>query len=181
MSMLDESTRPRRPKGTGAPTPAGQVGQRTLVNVHRHLRDELTRIQQAVAQVAAERLPPEQARDLINRTAMRQNEWTLGAFCAAYCRVLSVHHTIEDEALFPSLRRADASLGPVLERLEQEHEIIAEVLDTLDRSLVSLINGHDGIDEVRAVADQLADVLLSHLAYEEEELLDPIGEFSIVV
>lgn len=183
VSALDEATRPRRARRPrDAPvTPAGRAGQRTLVGVHRHLRAELARIQELIGQVVENRVPPHDARELINRTTLRQNYWTLGAFCAAYCRVVSVHHTIEDVSLFPTLRSADGSLAPVLDRLGEEHEVIAGVLDALDRALVELIAERAGPDEARAAADELSAVLLSHLAYEEEELLDPIGEFSIVV
>jgi hemerythrin-like domain-containing protein len=181
-STLDEATRPRLPKRTdAAPTPSGRVGQRTLVAVHQHLRSELAQIRQVVDDVAANVVSAAQARDLVQRTSMRQNYWTLGAFCAAYCRVVSVHHTIEDQRLFPDLRSADGSLAPVLDRLSAEHELIAGMLDEVDRALVDLIGGRCEPDAVRAVVDRLSTVMLSHLAYEEEELLEPIGQLSIVV
>jgi hemerythrin-like domain-containing protein len=182
MTQIDESTRPRRPRNESATvTPTGAIGQRTLVGVHDHLRAELVRILEVIEQVAEQQLTPQQARELVNRTAMRRNHWTLGAFCASYCRVVSVHHTIEDQALFPTLRNADATLGPVLDRLGEEHEVIAGLLDALDSALVDLIAGRCEPAGVREAAGQLSDVLTSHLAYEEEELLGPIGEFSIVV
>lgn len=183
-SILDEATRPRRAKSDsrdGTATAAGRLGQRTLASVHQHLRTELARILDVIEEVAANRVTADQARELINRTAMRQNHWTLGAFCAAYCRVVSVHHTIEDEALFPSLRQADGSLGPVLDRLGAEHEVIAGMLDALDRALVDFVGDRLDVDGVRAAARRLSAMMLSHLAYEEEELLGPIGEFSIMV
>lgn len=188
IDALDDATRPRRPRQAGrtdgaahAVTASGQAGQRTLVAVHRHLRDELNRIQDVVDQVASNRLPPEQARELINQTTIRQNYWTLGAFCAAYCRVVSMHHSIEDAALFPTLRAADGSLGPVLDRLGAEHEVIAGLLEALDRALVELIAGQAEPDDVRVAVGELAGALLSHLDYEEDELLDPIGELSILL
>jgi hemerythrin-like domain-containing protein len=75
-------------------------------------------------------------RALINRLTLRQNYWTLGAFCAQYCRILSLHHTIEDQVMFLELRGENGSLSDVLERLSEEHEVIAEVLDRFDRALV---------------------------------------------
>ena len=80
---------------------------------------------------------------------MRQNYWTLGAFCASYCRVVSVHHTIEDERMFVELRGGDADLGPVLDRLSEEHEEIAGVLTRLDRALVAMITDTDQLPAVR--------------------------------
>ena len=121
------------------------------------------------------------ARSLLNRMAMRQNYWTLGAFCAQYCRVVSVHHTIEDYQLFPSLRRGEGALGPVLDRLHSEHEIIAEQIDRLDRALVEMMNDPSKVDGVQRAADDLSDMLLSHFAYEEDEILGPLGRSGIVV
>ena len=34
---------------------------------------------------------------------MRQNDWTLGAYCASYCRVVTGHHSLEDAEVFPHL------------------------------------------------------------------------------
>jgi hemerythrin-like domain-containing protein len=123
------------------------------------------------------------ARSLVNRLTMRQNYWSVGAFCAAYCRILSVHHTIEDEHMFADLRRRDDALEPVLQRLSEEHEVIAEILDRLDRSLVALVADHTAAArEVALTAvDELAEVLLSHLAYEEEELVGPLSRLGLVV
>jgi hemerythrin-like domain-containing protein len=149
--------------------------------VHDHLRQELAEIQQAAASVAAGRLDPASARSLINRMTMRQNYWTLGTFCAQYCRVVSIHHTIEDRHMFPALRREDEALSAVLARLGEEHEIIAEVIERFDRVLVAMLTEPSGVAEVRRLASELGDALLSHLAYEENELLGPLGRSSIVV
>lgn len=66
---------------------------------------------------------------------MRKNYWTLGAFCAAYCRVVSVDDAIEHQQLFPDLEGADKSLGSVLARLKHEYEGIAKVLGEVDTAL----------------------------------------------
>ncbi|HEY0641327.1 MAG TPA: hemerythrin domain-containing protein [Pseudonocardiaceae bacterium] len=181
---LDEATRPRRPlAGPGAepPSPAGRAGQRTLTQVHEHLRGELQRVRRLTEDVCAQRISPADARDAINRTAMRQNHWTLGAFCASYCRVVTAHHTIEDVHLFTGLRTADATLAPVLDRLGEEHDVIAAMLDELDTALVALVRGECDADAVRDTVERFAAALLSHLDYEEEQLLEPIGRLSILV
>lgn len=165
----------------GPVTPSGHASQQTLLQVHDHLRQELGDIQQAVAEVAAGRLDPEAARSLISRLTLRQNDWTLGLFCARYCRVVSIHHTIEDRHLFPALRQEDEALAAVLSRLGEEHEIIAVVLERFDRRLVAMMTAPAGLAEVRRLATELGEALLSHLAYEETELLGPLGHSSIVV
>jgi hemerythrin-like domain-containing protein len=118
---------------------------------------------------------------LINQLTMRQNYWTLGAFCASYCRVLTTHHTIEDEHMFVALGQAQESLAPVLARLGREHEVIAGVLTGLDEALVAMVADPARLDEVRDRVELLAEALLSHLDYEEEELVEPLGRLDILV
>ena len=85
-------------------TPTGRQAQQTLLADHEHLRRELAEIREAAQAVAAGALDPA-ARSLITALTIRQNYWMLGAFCAQYCRVVALHHTIEDQRLFPDLRR----------------------------------------------------------------------------
>jgi hemerythrin-like domain-containing protein len=109
---------------------------------------------------------------------MRQNNWTLGTFCESYCRVVTVHHTIEDQSLFPYLRHHDPRLGPVIDRLQAEHRVIHDVLDGVDRALVAFISATDqgaALANLRSAADLLSDSLRSHLSYEERELVEPIA------
>src|SRR5688572_285273 len=100
---------------------------------------------------------------------MRQNNWTLGAYCESYCRVLTMHHTAEDALLFPQLRRQDPGLAPVVARLEEEHHAIAGVLERVDSALVSLAADPTRIGELQEAVDILTDALLSHLSYEERQ------------
>ncbi|MDQ2805908.1 MAG: LLM class flavin-dependent oxidoreductase [Chloroflexota bacterium] len=181
-AALHEEQRPHLVHDTEEPvTATGRQSQETLIQVHEHLRTELRELQEAAAQVALGALDPAAARSLLNRMAIRQNYWTLGAFCAQYCRVVSIHHSIEDYQMFPSLHRADQSLKPVLDKLHGEHEVIAEQIDRVDRALVDMMNNPDQLAAVQRVADQLGQMLLSHLAYEEDELLGPLGRSTIAV
>jgi hemerythrin-like domain-containing protein len=160
---------------------ASEQGQQLLVTVHNHLRDELEQLRQLIRDVRQGATGPAEARSYLNRMAMRQNYWTLGAFCANYCRVLSMHHAIEDQRMFPDLRRGDESLGPVLDRLAAEHEVIAGVLDEVDRALVAMVGDENRLDETEDAVDRLADVLLTHLQDEEDALLGPIGRLGLNV
>ena len=179
---LDDASRPRLPKRDLAElTPAQRTAGQHLVAIHDHLRAELSQLVGVIDQVAAGRADPAAARGLINQLTMRQNYWTLGAFCASYCRVLTTHHTIEDEHMFVALGKAQESLAPVLDRLGREHEVIAGVLTGLDEALVAMVADPARLDEVRDRVELLADQLLSHLAYEEEELVEPLGRLDILV
>lgn len=157
----------------------GRAGQQTLLAIHEHLRQELAKLRQVIQEVREGRSSAAQARSYLNTMTMRQNYWTLGAFCAAYCRVVSVHHAIEDQSLFPDLKNADQSLGPILERLQHEHEGIATLLGEVDAGLVAMVEDEKRLDETGTAVDHLSDALLAHLKYEEEKLLEPIGRLAI--
>lgn len=57
-----------------------------------------------------------------------------------------------DASVFPHLRRSEPGLGPVLDRLHEEHAVIHEVHEQFDRAVVRLVaedgTGHAG-EEVR--------------------------------
>ena len=172
----DESARPTFPvPATFSYTAAQQAAPQHLIDVHDGLRAELERLRDLVRQVADGRLAVGAARSAINRMTLRQNNWTLGAYCEQYCRIVTGHHTLEDVSVFPHLRRV-AGTGPVLDRLTYEHEVIAELLDYLDQALVALVADEvEGTAQLEQVLDLVTDALLSHLAYEERELLHPLA------
>ncbi|WP_432051094.1 LLM class flavin-dependent oxidoreductase [Verrucosispora sp. NA02020] len=175
--VWDESARPSgpAPDPTRTYTTHEQAGAQHLIDVHDGLRSELAQIQDLIEQVAAGLVDVGTARSHINTMTMRQNKWTLGTYCESYCRVVTTHHTIEDRSLFPHLRRTDPRLTPVIDRLEAEHHAIHDVLEGVDRALVAFVATPDGTAELRAAVDLLSDTLLSHLAYEERELVEPIA------
>ncbi len=115
------------------------------------------------------------ARSTINEMTMRQNDWTLGAYCASYCRVVAGHHSMEDQSIFPHLRSADTRLEPVVDRLVEEHHVIHDVLERLDAALVHLVANPGEMSGLDDALDLLSDTLLSHLAYEEQQLVEPLA------
>ncbi|MEN3356123.1 MAG: hypothetical protein V7637_105 [Mycobacteriales bacterium] len=176
---LDEATRPRAPKQPGAVPAEGRYRQRALVAIHDHLRHDLARIIRAVEAVAAGELDAGTARGLVNDSSIRQNYQLTGTFCAQYCQIVTMHHTIESRHLFPDMAALEPSLQPVLTRLHEEHDVVHEILISLDGLLVRMINDNDGAAAVAAEARRLQTALLSHLGYEEEELLDPLGRLPL--
>jgi alkanesulfonate monooxygenase SsuD/methylene tetrahydromethanopterin reductase-like flavin-dependent oxidoreductase (luciferase family) len=175
--VWDERARPTGP----APdpdrtyTPRELASGRHLIEVHDGLRGELAQIHDLIDQVEAGQIDVGTARSHINTMTMRQNNWTLGTYCESYCRIVTTHHTIEDRSLFPHLRRSDPRLAEVVDRLEQEHHVIHEVLEGVDKALVEMVSGPGGTAGLRAAVDLLSDTLLSHLAYEERELVEPLA------
>ena len=129
----------------GAPAPGD--GDH-LVAIHDHLRSELAQVQDLVEQVARGHVDVAAARSLVSTMTLRQNDWTLGTYCESYCRVVTMHHTIEDSSMYPRLRAAEPSLGPALDRMLEEHHEIAGLLEDVDRALVGMVGG--GRDRRRA-------------------------------
>jgi alkanesulfonate monooxygenase SsuD/methylene tetrahydromethanopterin reductase-like flavin-dependent oxidoreductase (luciferase family) len=177
--LWDEATRPVAP-----PAPAGHVyapharriGQH-LVEVHGGLRQELEQIHSVIAQVRAGALSIGDARSALHETALRQNNWELSAYCATYCTRITQHHGLEDGQVFPHLRRADPGLAPVIDRLEQEHVVIHEVIEGVDQALIDLVRSDGDFTALQAAMDRLSETLLSHLAYEEEQLVEPLSRY----
>lgn len=176
---LDESSRPSAP-----PPPAdhvytrqGRAVGRHLAQVHDHLRSELSQLREILRQVKQGSLTIGGAREAISEMTMRQNNWTLGAYCASYCAVVAGHHGLEDQAIFPHLRSADPGLAPVIDRLQAEHLVIHQVMQDVDRALVSLVKSPGDFSDVDAAVDALAETLLSHLRYEEREITEPLSRF----
>ena len=186
-TVWDESARPLAP----APDPAARYTEsdrsyaRDLVGVHNHLRSELAQLRDMISQVAAGSLDVAVARSEISKLTMRQNQWTVGAYCESYCRLVGLHHTIESTELFPGLSRLDGRLAPVTERLHAEHEVIAGLLARVDAALVALValvtDPVRGMPALEAAVDLLTDALLSHLSYEEHQLLEPLARFGPVL
>jgi hypothetical protein len=177
VALWDEASRPRGPEPDPGRryTPDQLAAGKHLVNVHDQLRAELTQLMSLIEQVASGALEAGAARSFINQMTMRQNNWTLGAYCAQYCRVVTTHHALEDQSIFPHLKRSDPELAPVIDRLEEEHHVIADVLEHVDRALVAMVSDDDGMQQLRGAVDLLTDTLLSHLSYEERELVEPLA------
>ena len=174
----DDATRPAGP----APDPDArysadqQAAGRHLIDVHDALRAELDRLRDLIGQVERGESGAGDVRAYLNRMTIRQNQWTLGVYCMSYCRIVAGHHTLEDRSVFPHLRRRDPRLGDVIGRLEEEHDVITGLLDRIDAALVAMVEPDgNGVAPVRAAVDLLSDALLSHLSYEERELVEPLA------
>ena len=177
--LWDESVRPTRAESSPdvTYTRLGRAVGSHLIAVHDHLRDELNKIRQLIESVEAGALSPPEAIVSLDQFAIRQNNWTIGAYCAAYYRMIALHHGLEDSEIFPHLRTCEAQLEPVIDRLTEEHHVIHDVLDGLNRALVELVDEPGDFTDLRRATDILTDALLSHLAYEENQLVEPLARY----
>jgi hemerythrin-like domain-containing protein len=181
----DESTRPTYSAPADASyTDHQQAYPQHLIDVHDALRQELTQLRDVIDQVRRGLMRVGQARSVINTMTMRQNNWTLGAYCESYCRIVTGHHSLEDHSMFRHLRQADPKAGPVVDRLAEEHVVIHDVLEQVDRALVELVSAEPSraaevLEDFSGTVDLLTDTLLSHLSYEERELLHPLAMYGM--
>ncbi|MFC8781049.1 MULTISPECIES: nitroreductase/quinone reductase family protein [Streptomyces] len=110
----------------------------------------------------------------IIRDEMAKGGSTLGAQlrvnCLTFCQGLHNHHTGEDTALFPFLADRHPAHAPVLDRLREEHEHIADLVERLRRA-VGEEGSSDGQDAARDEVARLTAELERHLTYEEEQLI----------
>jgi alkanesulfonate monooxygenase SsuD/methylene tetrahydromethanopterin reductase-like flavin-dependent oxidoreductase (luciferase family) len=178
----DESARPTGPVPDPARTyTSEQLGRgQHLVEIHDHLRAELEQLRDLMERVLAGVVDVGRARSHINTMTMRQNNWTLGTYCESYCRLVTTHHTIEDHTMLPTLGRADPALVPVVRRLAEEHGVIHEVIERVDRALVGFVSDPASGTELRDAVDLLTDALLSHLSFEERELVEPLARIPVL-
>ncbi len=177
-TVLDEATRPQAPRPAGVRyTPGQRSAAQHLVDIHDHLRAELEEIRALVERVVTDVLSPAAARSHVSVMTMRQHNWSLGAYCQSYCRVVTGHHTLEDMAMLPHLRSTEPALVPVVDRLQAEHVVIHEVLEELDRALVRFVDDPGRGQELQESVDLLTDTLLSHLSYEEHQLVEPLARY----
>jgi iron-sulfur cluster repair protein YtfE (RIC family) len=176
-ALWDESTRPHRapaPPDVTYTTRGRLIGQH-LVDVHDMLRRELRELRDLLVEVRDGAIAAGDARATLNEMALRQNDWTLGAFCARYCAVIAQHHGLEDDAIFPHLVRSEPQLSPVIDRLAEEHLAIHDAVQAVDSALVGHIRHPADYRPIQTAIDALTDALLSHLSYEEHEIVEPLA------
>ena len=139
-------------------------------------RRELAELRDLLARVRDGAMSAGDARSGLNAMAMRQNDWTLGAVCSRYCNGVTHHHHLEDEGIFPHLRKSDESLGPVLDRLAAEHLEIHDAIEAVDTALVHHMNEPTDFEGIERAVEGLSAALLEHFSYEESELVEPLSK-----
>src|SRR3954451_5249376 len=84
----------------GTPYGGQAAAAEHLVAIHDHLRSELERLQGLVDEVRRGLLGAGGARAAVHAMSLRQNNWTLGAYCQSYCGFVNGHHSLEDASVF---------------------------------------------------------------------------------
>ncbi|NUW40355.1 hemerythrin domain-containing protein [Nonomuraea rhodomycinica] len=113
-------------------------------------------------------------RDLAELRSGSMRAPALREHCLTFCEALHAHHSGEDDVLFPHLDGLHPELAAVLDRLRDEHRVVARLLArirTLAGSGEPPEGGADVAAEVGEELERLARELEAHLDYEEEQLV----------
>ncbi|NUR93223.1 MAG: hemerythrin domain-containing protein [Nonomuraea sp.] len=130
------------------------------------MHDALRRELEHIARITARRDGDPRA---VLRTAVG---WDL------FNRSLHVHHTAEDDALWPALRETLADRPDelsLLEAMEAEHAAIDQVIEAINGALS---DPGSGLDALADMADALVSGLNGHLRHEEAQALPLIQAFA---
>ena len=159
-------TTQKMPGADAARHGTGDADLTIMIAAHDAFRRDLTRLARTVA---AGRSDP----------ARRQS---VTAGWELFKRQLHMHHTAEDEIIWPAMRprlaHSETALS-VLDALEAEHERIDPLLAAVDAAFAqhdaSPGDGWPAGDGLADVIDVLASTLTGHLAHEERDGLPLIG------
>lgn len=88
-------------------------------------------------------------------------------FCHGFCTALRAHHEGEDRELFPAIAAAHPELRQTLRRLEQDHSMMAHLLEGVEAAARS--SGSPA--ELDRHLEGVAAIMESHFRYEERQLL----------
>jgi hemerythrin-like domain-containing protein len=147
-----------------------------LRRVHSRLREALRIARESVDLPSVEVLPVEVAsvdeQPLPKPTAALSHDLLL--FCRGFCAALTGHHESEDTRLFPQLVRDRPDLVPVVDRLHQDHRMIAHLVAELEWTVS---NGGSRAETLRHL-DGLEAIMESHFRYEERQLVQVLNASS---
>jgi iron-sulfur cluster repair protein YtfE (RIC family) len=151
------------PGADAARNGSGEADLSVMLAAHAALRRDLIRLARAAA-----------ATDLSD--PVRLTAVTAG--WETFKRQLHLHHTAEDDLVWPALRQRLGHSGQahaVLDEMEDEHELIDPLLDAVDGELFSVTAGIPGPVGLSDATEALAASLGAHLAHEERDALPLIG------
>ncbi|MFD9243157.1 nitroreductase/quinone reductase family protein [Streptomyces sp. NPDC059556] len=142
-----------------------------LVKVHAELRAELTALREGLGSAAADAAGPAGPADAAaTADTLVRGTPTLGGqlarHCLTFCGALHAHHHNEDSA-FDLLESEFPELSDSLDRMREEHKVVARTVEELE----ALLTSGAAPATLRAEVDRLAARLEEHFTYEEAQLV----------
>jgi glycerol-3-phosphate dehydrogenase len=139
-----------------------------LLWVHSMIRRDLATVRKLALDVV-NTMPAHEIAEEIKHLKRDGKLWQLKMGCLRYCRFVHSHHNLEDAAFFPSLRAVNPALNPVVDKLEDDHRKVSDLLDAVEEG-ADILTKVDSDAVRRTVGDTLTvlgERLLEHLDYEE--------------
>ena len=163
-----------------AETTFGEALVQELLWVHDVIRRDLAIVRELADQVA-DGEPAAAVQERLHELETRGPLWQLKYGCLHWCRHVHGHHSFEDSAWFPGLRAANEELAPVVDRLQEEHRGVADLLGELEVAVVALdrTDTSETRGHVRDTLLRLSEFLLAHLAFEEEAITPTLLELTV--
>lgn len=105
----------------------------------------------------------------------------LKAHCLAFCAALGKHHAGEDAGAFPLLAREFPELRPLMEKMSEDHQLVAGLLRRLEDVLGGIGEDPDAaeIRDVLGELDGLTAILESHFGFEERRIRSALNSLSV--
>lgn len=176
---VEFGTRPAAPK-LDTVTPQQHAAGQHLAMIHSHYLQDLARIAMVIDRIEAGDTPPAHLAQIVLASEMSQNFAAFGTLCGQGCRMLMMHHDIEEAHMFPAVdAKAPASFAPIVARLREEHHVIHELLNRLGEAAQTLATRPDpaGFATTRDIYHALLAAIESHFGYEEASLEEAIGVY----
>ena len=140
---------------------SAQADTRLYLVVHKAFRLATNRLVDA-----SEKLEPSQLQSIFGP------RWSF------YAAVLHHHHHTEDDQIFPALLAVRPDMGPLIEKLEDDHLQLVQTMEAVD-SAVSAIERTPDAAHQKALHESLVavrDAFFPHLDIEDEQILPAIAE-----
>ncbi|MEU1056515.1 hemerythrin domain-containing protein [Streptomyces sp. NPDC005876] len=133
-----------------------------LIEVHLWLREELAALRQDVDAYLA------------GGTRVRE----LRTHCLTFCSALDRHHNGENDFAFVKVAEQFPELGPVLDELRRDHQLVDDSLQRLETLVRELDRETDPIEFQREL-DSLAALIETHFTYEEKRIVSALNELNV--
>lgn len=181
LEIPDDSTRPRAPQLTI--TAEQTRPMRSLGAIHEHHRRNMRVVRQVIHNVGKGEQTPTDLQNSLNELDILDNYRLFGNLCGQHCEIINMHHSIEDQAMFPALLGRNEELNKVVERLSAEHKVVHQLLIQLSQAAANLsttptASQYAIVVEIYEIFERL---LLSHFGYEEEEIGPALSFYNIPI
>lgn len=136
-----------------------------LIQVHQSLRARLASLRAQITEAGGDtRADVSATEDLLSH-------------CVGFCAAVRTHHCGEDTQLLPALRASAPELAPVIDKLIEDHGLVAGILGRVGE-LLAQGQAATAAGTLGRELDGLTAILESHFAYEERRIaraLDVLG------